>query len=296
MTRWIRAGLAVSTAIVGVLGAPAGTEAQIAAANRSGVAMGHAHFIVRDVAANSRFWTALGGEAVKGSSTITFKFPGLLILLTPGTPQGDGTGLVIDHIAFRARSLDRTLAAVKEAGFRVEPPAQIPNTARAYTPDGYKIEIFDAISESPRYFPESDQRDSDWERHMQPMTVPIVSQHIHYYLRAGDEPAAKAWYHKMFGGTPGRRLQYAAVDLPGVNLNFSISSTPAAPPSTPTKGRTLDHIGFEVRDLAAFCRKLEAAGVKFEAPYTKHQDGVATASLIDPWGATIELTEGLRGL
>jgi extradiol dioxygenase family protein len=56
----------------------------------------------------------------------------------------------------------------------------------------------------------------------------------------------------------------------------------------------LDHIGFEVKDLQAFCRKLETAGVKFDAPYSKDPSGFARAMLTDPWGTSIELTEGLK--
>ena len=56
----------------------------------------------------------------------------------------------------------------------------------------------------------------------------------------------------------------------------------------------LDHIGFEVVNLEAFCRKLQMSGVTLDAPYTRQADGVATARLTDPWGTSIELTEGLR--
>ena len=61
-----------------------------------------------------------------------------------------------------------------------------------------------------------------------------------------------------------------------------------------TKGRALDHIGFEVKNLEAFCRKLEAAGIKFDVPYTVRTEiGLAIAFLTDPWGTYIELNEGL---
>jgi len=46
--------------------------------------------------------------------------------------------------------------------------------------------------------------------------------------------------------------------------------------------------------LEAFCKRLQTMGVKFDAPYRKNPDGVATATLTDPWGTFIELTEGLR--
>ena len=110
------------------------------------------------------------------------------------------------------------------------------------------------------------------------------------YVPEGSEGKAKDWYVKMFGAVPGTRWHYAAADLPGINMNFSDSKQPAAP----TRGRMLDHIGFEVRDLPSFCRKLEAAGATFDVPYAKGPSGVARALLTDPWGTSIELTEGFN--
>ena len=56
----------------------------------------------------------------------------------------------------------------------------------------------------------------------------------------------------------------------------------------------LDHIGFEVTRLEEFTRKLESMGVTFDVPYRKNGD-VGEAMFTDPWGTSIELTEGLRG-
>ena len=108
---------------------------------------------------------------------------------------------------------------------------------------------------------------------------------------AGKVAEAKAWYTKMFGGIPGKRSNYDAVDLPGVNLNFSEGPRP----TLPTKGRMLSHIGFEVDGLEAFCRRLEALGVIFDVPYSR-DGGDDRAVLTDPWGTTIELSEGLRAV
>jgi len=61
-----------------------------------------------------------------------------------------------------------------------------------------------------------------------------------------------------------------------------------------TRGRALDHIGFEVRGLEEFCKNLEAAGLKLDRPYTKLPNSTtAIAFLTDPWGTYIELTENL---
>ena len=120
------------------------------------------------------------------------------------------------------------------------------------------------------------------------MTMPIANHHIHFFTSSVDD--TKAWYVKTFGATPGKRGRFEAADLPGVNLSFS-----QADGSVPTKGRVLDHIGFEVQNLEAFCKKLEGQGQKFDVAYRKVPSlGISIAFLTDPWGTYIELTEGLR--
>ena len=123
------------------------------------------------------------------------------------------------------------------------------------------------------------------------MQVPIANHHIHFYTSSVAD--TKAWYVKTFDATPGKRGPFEAADLPGVNLTFSEAKDPVVG----TKGRALDHIGFEVRDLEAFCKKLEAAGIKFDLPYRKIPSlSLAIAFLTDPWGTNIELTEGMSRL
>ena len=102
---------------------------------------------------------------------------------------------------------------------------------------------------------------------------------------------------KVFGGVPGKRFRsevqgYEAADLPGVNMNFSGERGV----QQPTKGRALDHIGFEIKNLEAFTKKLEASGLKIDAPYRMLPNGLAIAFITDPWGTYIELTEGLSKL
>jgi catechol 2,3-dioxygenase-like lactoylglutathione lyase family enzyme len=83
-----------------------------------------------------------------------------------------------------------------------------------------------------------------------------------------------------------------AMGVPG--MSFSFRRTDAA--QAATKGRSLDHIGFEVKDLEAFCKKLAADGVTFESPFRDVPAiGLKIAFLIDPAGTRIELTEGLAG-
>ena len=61
-----------------------------------------------------------------------------------------------------------------------------------------------------------------------------------------------------------------------------------------TKGQSLDHIGFEVKNLNEPVKRFEAAGVKMDrAPAVGSNGTTKIAFLFDSWGTYIELTEGL---
>ena len=258
---------------------------QLSPPNRAGVAMGHLHYRVREVEANKRFWMALGGTSIKVGETDVVKFPDTLIFLSQGESSGDSLGSVVNHVAFRVR----TFAALEATGVHVQPLAQFPGVGSVTTPEGERIELFEESSENLVFTLDPGERDAAAERHSRRMTVPIIAHHVHLNVPEGAEANAKTWYVKTFGGVPGKRWHYEAADLPGINMNFSGSTSVQAP----TKGRMLDHVGFEVRNLEAFCRKLTSGGVKLDVPYTRQPTGIATAWLTDPWGTSIELTEGL---
>ena len=122
-------------------------------------------------------------------------------------------------------------------------------------------------------------------------TAPIQLHHLHMFGQKNVE--MQAWYVKTFGAKPRAASPGAAfvsADLPGVALNF----TPASGPVVGTQGRAVDHIGFEVKNLEAFTKKLEADGIKLERPYTKVAAlDISIAFIKDPWGTYIELTDGL---
>jgi catechol 2,3-dioxygenase-like lactoylglutathione lyase family enzyme len=129
------------------------------------------------------------------------------------------------------------------------------------------------------------------------MTVPIQLHHIHFYTPVGSVPEVKAWYVRNFRGAPGKRWHaegeywhYEVVFLPDVEVELDLLESPTK--MAPTKGRNLDHIGFEIKNLKAFCKRLQANGVKIDTPYKRLPPGFATAFLTDPWGTSIELTEG----
>jgi catechol 2,3-dioxygenase-like lactoylglutathione lyase family enzyme len=100
----------------------------------------------------------------------------------------------------------------------------------------------------------------------------------------------RAFYVKTFGAVAGMNGNFKVADLPGVNMRFSESSENLAG----IQGRSLDHIGFEVDNLEAFCQKLEGMGITLDRPYRRIDElDIAVAFFTDPWGTYIELTEGL---
>ena len=247
----------------------AGTsQAQLSPPNDAGVSMGHVHFVVQDAEAHKKFWVALGATPVKAGVLELMKFPGVVILVRKGEPTGGTVGSVVNHIAFNVPNTQEAMARWKAAGLKTE-AGRSPQQGFVYTPDDLtRLEILENTS----------------------LQAPIAFHHIHLYVAAAAVPEAQAWYAKMFGAVPGKRGQNEAADLPGVNLTFSKSDAATAP----TKGRMLDHIGFEVKGLEAFAKKAEAAGVKFDVPYTPRPDlGLSLAYVTDPWGTYIELTDGL---
>jgi predicted enzyme related to lactoylglutathione lyase len=120
-------------------------------------------------------------------------------------------------------------------------------------------------------------------------TMPIASHHLHFF---GAQADMQAWYIKTFGATdaPSANPAFLSARLPGLGMNFTASKESVAG----TQGRALDHIGFEVKNLEAFTKKLESEGIKLAVPYRPVPAlGIAIAFITDPWGTYIELTEGL---
>ena len=67
-------------------------------------------------------------------------------------------------------------------------------------------------------------------------------------------------------------------------------------PKGGTPGTTVDHIGFEVRNLAEFLKKLEAKGQKLDVAFREVPAiGLNISYLTDPMGVYIEMTEGYTG-
>jgi catechol 2,3-dioxygenase-like lactoylglutathione lyase family enzyme len=230
----------------------------------------------------------LGGTLVKigTNQQEIIKFPNVLMFFRPmQAPTGGSIGTTVNHFGFSVPDLRPVVEKIKANGFKMITRTEVaatqdvkddiavlnPSTSIAFAlgPDEVKVELVQVKTQ----------------------TAPIQLHHIHFFGQQNVE--MEAWYVKTFGAkarpaNPGSA--FVTADLPGVALNF----TPSPTPVVGTQGRSIDHIGFEIKNLEAFTKKLEADGIKLERPYTKVAgSNLALAFIKDPWGTYIELNEGL---
>ena len=250
-------------------------SAQLVMPNQIGVRMGHVHLAVSDVEAQKQFWiSVMGGTLVKNGPLELIQFPGVFIMLRQAAASGPPAGTVVNHFGFTVKDMPASLAKWRAANIKID-PTENPNEVYLNAPDGIRLEVYGEPA----------------------LPTPVSMNHIHYSVH--DISGMKAWYVRAFGANPGRRPCVACLsqprmieadDLPGVNLSFGGSNQP----TLPTKGRSLDHIGFDVTNLEELVRSLEARGIHIEAPIRQvPNSNVKVAFVTDPWGTYIELTEGL---
>lgn len=271
----------ISILSLAMLCSSAESWAQLRSPNEAGVALGHWHTIVRDLDATKKFWTILGGTPMKIDGVDVMKFPGVFIFMTPGSPSAGSRGSVVDHIGFGVLDPEASIAKWSAAGVKVgkvnKSPLNGNTVGNVYSPDDIEIEVTQENGKDP--YP------------LLPPNISIESNHMHIYVPVAIRQEMRDWYVKMFGAIPGELGANLIGNIPGV---IFIRWTAHAEPSAPTKGRALDHIGFEVKGLDAFCKNLQAKGVKFDQPFSKSRHkSFASAEFTDPWGVSIELTEGL---
>ena len=238
--------------------------------NEAGVTMGHWHLNSKDIEANRKIFVGMGGTSPSGPGIQRVIFPGVVINLNPGQagppPTAGTVGSVVNHVGFVVQNVQESVAKGKAAGVPVLPGSNNRlDQAYVETADGLRIEILE--NKSQKY--------------------PIQHEHVHFFLPEAAIAQSQAWYGKNFGAKASLRNNAPVADVPGVQLRFNKADTAQAP----TKGRVLDHIGFDVKDLPAFIKKLEANGITLDRPYTKNDAGIGLAFITDPWGTYIELNE-----
>ena len=268
---------------------PGEASAQLVAAKEGPIVYGHHHVNATNPAEHKKFWAdTLGGTVIKvgTDNREIIRMTNVLVFMREQAAKGGTKGSVHDHIGLSVPNLRQTLDKVKANGFRNVTPAEaLPGmkvngdivelgtgavSAIAYVlgPDDVKVELLE----------------------MKAQKEPAKLHHIHFY--GTQQAEMRDWYVKVFGATAAAQANpnFITANLPGVGLNFSVSPAPTAP----TTGRVLDHIGFEVKNLAEFLKKLEAQGIKPSVSLRRVEAlGLSIAFIVDPWGTNIELSEGL---
>jgi catechol 2,3-dioxygenase-like lactoylglutathione lyase family enzyme len=244
--------------------------AQLAFPNEAGLTYGHVHLNVTDIELHKRLWVEhFDGVVVQKGSLTAVKFPNMLVALSSREPTMGSQETVMDHFGFKVRNIDKFLEKWAITGLEageVFTGAEGQTNVYVMMPDDVWVEM---------------QED-------QGLSVEISGYHIHF--RTPQHEELLAWYTDIFGLEVRSRGSIATTtNAPGMNLSFGGSNTERLP----TQGSSLDHIGFEIDDLEAFCNKLTAKGIEFDVPYREVPSvGLKIAYIIDPAGVRIELTEG----
>jgi predicted enzyme related to lactoylglutathione lyase len=264
-------------------------SAQLLAAKDGPIVYGHHHLVVTNVADHKKFWVdTLGGVAVTigTNNREIIKFPNALLFTNPGMPSGGSRGSTVNHLGFSVPNLRQTVDKLKAAGYKMVTAMEAPAAVKVQ--DDIGLTSGGDVSGIAYVIGPDDIKVEIVERKMQ--TMPIVSHHVHFFSQKPEE--VQAWYVKTFGSKPRAAATNGIIgsDLPGIGLSVSKSPTPVVG----TRGRVIDHSGFEVKGLEAFVKRLESQGIKIDRPYTPVPAlGISIAFITDPWGTYIELTEGL---
>jgi hypothetical protein len=291
--------------------------AQLYPPNDAGVSMGAWHTIVRDIDKTAKWWELWGGKRIKIDDDDVMKFRGVYVFMHKGEPNGPSIDHFMDHVAFQTTDGYGLLKKLTDAGVKTD--RINPQTLRSpnykpvsgqrtwtytYSPDNLRVEV--ETKEGPEYAAAQEAADPNW---MKEVSTDMVHE---YFKDLAGMRASYKFFKTYFGGVT---LPDAGVNLhiPGMKINYATDTGRPEADATPflngevkirdkgvprpgNKGSALDHIGFEVVNLEAFCKKLEEqAGIKFDEPYstTRHKS-YASATFTGPGGEIVELTEGLR--
>ena len=269
----VRTALIVGASVMAVVTEISSVHAQLFPSANGAMTMGHVLLNVSDVAAHRDFWTKqFDATLVKVGKLEGVTIPGVVILFRLQPPTGLSEGTTINHLGLKLNKLADFTARFDKAGLKYDPPRiGREKTPQTYVtgPDTFRMELV----EDPR------------------IPAPAVSHHLHYWLEQPNE--VKKWYVQKLMLKPTMRGPYESGDLPGMNLTLApLGSQKVA--GVATKGRLMDSIGFDMTNLKAYVEKIAANGVTFDVPYGRDAElGLMSATLTDPWGATIRLTEGL---
>ncbi len=224
------------------------------------------HLGVPDPVAAARWYGQYLG-ATPGDSTDRVMFGGARFIFLKNETPAPSSGAAIDHVGLSFVDLDARMKVLDGSGMRVTTPvteiAGLYRSGFIEDPWGARIEVVG-----------------------DPETVGL--HHVH--LRVPDPELARGWYLERFGGQPAKlKGQLDGLKYGDVWLLADRGE------ATPSRGHTIDHIGWRMADLLAAAATLKTQSVRFTTEPHPGPPAVHAPVLMsfaeDPWGGKIELLQ-----
>ncbi len=224
----------------------------------------HMHLTAPDPVAGAEWYAKhFDGDLIQPDRCMIGNIAFLFFKKSGEFPGSVGSG--VDHIGFSVEDIDATMKAFEEGGVKILSGVQeLPGLKIAFVEDpwGTKIEIV---------------QDPD-----------LLGFH-HIHLHSTDVDATISWYQEAFGGE--HFESFKGLPIKGVDYgDVLVMVQPAGEEKAPTKGRSIDHLGFSTPDLDGAAEALKAKGVNFSlnpVPF-----GKLRISFIDgPDGVRIEYVQ-----
>jgi hypothetical protein len=246
--------------------------AQLPTPNAEGVTAGHHIFRANDVDTANKFWTTLGGEPSALATIKLMKFPGVLLFISaprganPAPSLGGNHGTTVEFITFKVKDLKSAVAKWNEAGIVSK---REDGVVTVVGPDDIQIRITEDKN----------------------LSAPIVSDGL--VMNVANAAEVSAWYAKWFGAKISKSGAETIGEIPGARIVFRVTKDPIAP----TKGHSLGLLGFEVTDLQELVKKYQDSGGKLDTQIATAQAAkLSVVQLTDPWGTSIEVSQGLNAV
>jgi catechol 2,3-dioxygenase-like lactoylglutathione lyase family enzyme len=232
----------------------------------------HIHLNVPDPAAAAKWYEEQFGAKRLDEGPNRLTFGGTRFLFAQRAGAQPSAGSSVDHIGFSVPDLDAKLKALEAAGAKITTPAR-------EAPGLFKL----AFVEDP------------WGIRLEVVQDQELPGLHHLHLRGPDPEAVMSWLLTNFGGERAQmkgRLEAVRYMAPGNNPIWVLVQKGE---SAPTDGRAIDHLGWQMPNLAAGIAALKKSGVTVTTeprPVTLPNKSTITIAFVEgPGGIKIELVQ-----
>jgi catechol 2,3-dioxygenase-like lactoylglutathione lyase family enzyme len=225
---------------------------------------GHLNLTAPDTTAAANWYGKhFGGDVGPGETTDRVAFGNILVVFYGREPTAGAGGSGVDHIGFSMPNVAQTMAAiVADGGTSLGDLINFDGMTIGFVEDpwGTKIELIDD---------------------------PELRGSHHIHLSSPDPEATLSWYAGAVGGEVSKfKGQLDGLFYGDIWLLAAQSKGPVAA----TKGRSMDHLGWNLDNLDAAAQTLKSQGVHFSMePRDYHS--LRIAFIDGPDGVRIELVQ-----